>query len=165
MKRALIGSIVFFCIVPVTVAGWVPWWITHWRFDPPFLGLAAFRIPGIPLLCFGIPVLIDSCLRFAIQGLGTPAPVAPPKKLVVSGLYRFVRNPMYVAVVSTILGQGLLFGNNDLLIYAACVWLTMHTFVVVYEEPRLRAQFGGEYESFLTAVPRWIPRLRPVEGE
>ena len=106
-------------------------------------------------------VLLDSFARFAIQGLGTPAPVAPPQRLVVSGLYRYVRNPMYVAVVSLIFGQALLFGSISLLEYGFVVWLGFFAFVLVYEEPTLRGKFGKEYEDYCSRVGRWIPRLRP----
>jgi protein-S-isoprenylcysteine O-methyltransferase Ste14 len=109
----------------------------------------------------GMIGLLDSFGRFAIQGLGTPAPVLLPRHLVVTGLYRYVRNPMYVAVVSTILGQGLLFGNAALLEYGALVCFLMHLFVLGYEEPTLRMSFGDEYKSFCAEVPRWIPRVTP----
>jgi protein-S-isoprenylcysteine O-methyltransferase Ste14 len=105
--------------------------------------------------------LLDSFGRFALQGLGTPAPMAPPRRLVVTGLYRFVRNPMYVAVLSAIFGQGLLLGNGSVLLYGAAAWLLAHLFVVLYEEPTLRATFGDDYIRFSAAVPRWIPRLTP----
>jgi protein-S-isoprenylcysteine O-methyltransferase Ste14 len=107
---------------------------------------------------------LDSFIRFAIKGLGTPAPVFPTRHLVVTGLYRYVRNPMYVAVVITILGQGLIFGNAALLEYGGLIWLLFHLFVLIYEEPTLRASFGFEYEHFCTGVPRWIPRFRPWSG-
>jgi len=113
------------------------------------------------MIAAGLPVLLDSFARFAIQGLGTPAPVAPPQHLVVTGLYRYVRNPMYVAVLSMIFGQGLLFGNTWLLGYGVVVWLGFFAFVLLYEEPALRGEFGKEYDDFCAHVPRWIPRLRP----
>jgi len=93
-----------------------------------------------------------------------PAPAIPTRHLVVTGLYRYVRNPMYVAVVSAILGQGLILGNVSVLEYGALVWLLFHLFVLVYEEPTLRASFGPEYEAFCAAVPRWIPRLSPRQN-
>ena len=99
--------------------------------------------------------------RFAWQGLGTPAPVLPTRHLVVTGLYRHVRNPMYVSVVCALLGQALLFGNPMLLSYGGLVWLLFHIFVLAYEEPVLRAKFGPEYDAFCAEVPRWIPRLTP----
>lgn len=155
---AVLGSAVFLVIAPGFVAGVVPWWISHWRFETALLGLPALRFAGGILIVLGAAGLLDSFARFALQGLGTPAPVFPTRHLVVTGLYRYVRNPMYVAVVSAILGQGLLFGNLTLLEYGGLVWLLFHLFVLLYEEPVLRASFGDEYRLFCEAVPRWIPR-------
>src|SRR5262249_48960365 len=94
------------------------------------------------------------------QGLGTPAPVAPPQ-LVVTGLYRHVRNPMYVSVVAIILGQALLFGDWRLIAYGAVFWLGCQGFGLLYEEPQLERSLRAEYVAFRANVPRWIPRLRP----
>jgi protein-S-isoprenylcysteine O-methyltransferase Ste14 len=116
------------------------------------------------LITLGVIGVLDSFVRFAVQGLGTPAPVFPTRHLVVTGLYRYVRNPMYVAVFSTILGQGLLLGSVSLLEYGGLVWLAFHVFVLAYEEPTLRASFGAEYEVFCREVPRWIPRSTPWRG-
>ena len=93
---------------PASLAGLVPWWITHWEFRPPFFDLEATRAVGILLIVAGLPGLVDSFARFALQGLGTPAPIAPTQNLVVTGLYRYVRNPIYVALVAVILGQAVL---------------------------------------------------------
>ena len=112
-------------------------------------------------MVIGVLVLLESFARFAVQGLGTPAPVFPTRHLVVKGFYRHVRNPIYVAVVAMILGQGLLFGNVRLLVYGALIWVAFHGFVLVYEEPTLRQTFGAEYDAFVANVPRWLPRLRP----
>jgi protein-S-isoprenylcysteine O-methyltransferase Ste14 len=161
---ALLGSAVFLVIAPGFVAGLAPWWISRWRIDAPFLGLFLFRFAGGALIALGSVGLLDSFVRFAVQGLGTPAPIFPTRHLVVTGLYRYVRNPMYVGVVGTILGQALLFGNVSLLEYGAVVWVLFHIFVLAYEEPTLRASFGAEYEAFRTAVPRWVPRLMPWSG-
>ena len=130
----------------------------------PLLGVAAFRIAGVVLIMAGVPMILDSFARFAIQGLGTPAPVLPTKHLVVTGLYRYVRNPMYVAVATVIFGQGLLFGNVSVLEYGLAVWLAFHVFVLGYEEPKLRSSFGDEYHEFCANVPRWIPRVGPWKG-
>jgi len=158
---AIIGSVIFLVLAPMTIAGLVPWWITRWRMEPPLGGFGVLRIVGILLILAGIPVLLDSFARFALQGLGTPAPVFPTRHLVVQGLYRHVRNPMYIAVTAVVLGQALFLGSVRLLEYAAIVWLCFHLFVLVYEEPTLRATFGDEYENFCLRVPRWIPRVRP----
>ncbi len=163
MKRpaAIAGSVFFLLLAPGTVAGLVPWWISRWRLQPPFFGLAGLRVLGVALIVAGIPVLLDSFGRFALEGLGTPAPVAPPGRLVVGGLYRFVRNPMYVGVLAVILGQALLLGDVRLLEYGAAVWMAFYLFVVGYEEPALRQKFGADYDNFCANVPRWIPRARP----
>jgi protein-S-isoprenylcysteine O-methyltransferase Ste14 len=162
MRRtsAILGSIIFFLLAPGVVAGVVPWWITRWQFRPPILGIAVFRVLGVILIVAGIPALLDSFARFALQGLGTPAPVLPTRHLVVTGFYRHVRNPMYVGVAAVIFGQGLLFGSLQLLAYGLAVVLAFHLFVVLYEEPTLTRTFGDEYREFRDNVPRWIPRLK-----
>lgn len=163
MRRAsaIIGSAIFLVIAPGIVGVYAPWRISGWRFAPALLGFSGFRVLGVIMMAAGLPILLDSFARFAIQGLGTPAPVAPPQHLVVTGLYRHVRNPMYVAVLSLIFGQGLLFGSVRVLEYGIFVWLGFFLFVVLYEEPTLRAKFGNEYDEFCANVPRWIPRFRP----
>src|SRR5579864_2350954 len=127
---AIIGSAIFLVIAPGTIAVYVPWRISRWSFEPALLGFSGFRVIGGILIAVGLPVLLDSFARFAIQGLGTPAPVAPPQHLVVTGLYRYVRNPMYVAVSSLILGQGLLFGTVRVLEYGVAVWLGFFLWVL-----------------------------------
>jgi protein-S-isoprenylcysteine O-methyltransferase Ste14 len=161
MTMAILGSALFFVAAPSVVAGLIPWWITRWEFLPPFFALQATRAVGILLIVAGIPGLVDSFARFALQGLGTPAPIAPTRKLVVTGQYRYVRNPMYVAVVAVILGQAILFGDWRLMAYGGLMWLAFHAFVLTYEEPVLAQSFGTEYEDFRANVPRWIPRLSP----
>ena len=158
--RAVLGSAVFFVLAPGIVAGFAPWWISRRGTDTASLGLP-LRSLGAVLIAAGVWVLLDSFLRFALQGIGTPAPVFPTRHLVVTGLYRYVRNPMYVAVSAVILGQSLVLGNVRVLGYAALVWLAFHLFVLAYEEPTLRKKYGEEYGTFCTHVPRWIPRLSP----
>ena len=158
---AVLGSALFFAVAPSSVAGLVPWWITRWEFRPPFFDLDATRAVGILLIVAGLPGLVDSFARFALQGLGTPAPIAPTQNLVVTGLYRYVRNPIYVALVTVILGQALLFGDWRLFLYGALVFVAFHIFVLVYEEPTLRESYGAEYETYRANVPRWLPRLTP----
>jgi protein-S-isoprenylcysteine O-methyltransferase Ste14 len=156
-----LGSALFFVVAPLVLAGFIPRWVTQWEFRPAFFGVELTRIVGGMLIIGGAPGLLDSFARFALEGRGTPAPIAPPRKLVVSGLYRYVRNPIYIAVVSIILGQALLFGDGRLLWYGALLWVFFHVAVVMFEEPALKQTFGAEYESFRTNVPRWIPRLTP----
>jgi protein-S-isoprenylcysteine O-methyltransferase Ste14 len=161
MKRApaLLATAVFLCLAPGTVAGLIPWWISRWQFEPPFFGLEPVRWFGVLLIALAAPVLLESFARFALEGLGTPAPVLPTQHLVVKGSYCYVRNPMYVAVVSIITGQALLLGNESLLVYAVVVWAGFVWFILLYEEPKLRKTYGAEYEAYCARVPRWIPRV------
>ena len=145
---SILGSVLFFVAAPVVVGGLVPWWIMRWEFQPAFLGFEVTRVIGVMLIIAGIPGIVDSFARFALQGLGTPAPIAPPQNLVVTGLYRYVRNPIYIALVSVTVGQALLFGDGSLLWYGAVVWLAFHLFIVLYEEPTLQLKFGMEYKPF-----------------
>jgi protein-S-isoprenylcysteine O-methyltransferase Ste14 len=161
--EALIGSTLFFFAAPGTVAGLIPGLITRWRFGidvsaPPMTA-------GAILIVVGAAMLIDCFVRFALQGRGTPAPVAPTQQLVVTGLYRRVRNPMYVAVTALIVGQALLFASAALIAYAIAVWTAFHLFVLFVEEPRLRRDFPETYAAYVEHVPRWIPRLTPWRPE
>jgi len=115
---------------------------------------------GAALIVAGTVVLVYAFVLFVTAGVGTPAPVAPTERLVVSGLYRYVRNPMYLAVIATIVGQGLLLGRIVLLFYALAVGLAFSVFVRGHEEPTLSHRYGAEYEAYRRAVPRWWPRLR-----
>jgi protein-S-isoprenylcysteine O-methyltransferase Ste14 len=160
---AVLGTAVFFVLAPGIVAGFAPWWISRRGADTQSLGWPLLGL-GAVLIAAGVLVLLDSFVRFALQGMGTPAPVFPTRNLVVTGLYRYVRNPMYVAVFAVIVGQSLVLGNVRVLGYAALVWLAFHLFVLAYEEPTLRKKYGDEYKVFCSNVPRWIPRLSPWEA-
>lgn len=127
---------------------------------PPEAPEGPTRLLALPVIAAGIAVLATCIVGFALSGRGTLAPVDPPKKLVTSGLYRFVRNPMYVGGVLVLLGQALYFQSRKLVLYAFLWWVAAHLFVVLYEEPRLARAFHAEYEAYRRAVPRWIPRLR-----
>ncbi|MBT2235265.1 isoprenylcysteine carboxylmethyltransferase family protein [Nonomuraea sp. NEAU-A123] len=131
------ASAIFFAAAPGTVAVLVPWWITHWEARIPFPGwiMIPMRVVGGLLALAGLAVLIHAFTRFVVEGLGTPLPAAPPERLVVGGLYRHVRNPMYVAVLVTILGQALLLAQPSLLVYALVVMVPVVSFVRWYEEP------------------------------
>src|SRR6185369_6499741 len=156
---AMLGSAVFFLIAPTTVAGFVPWGISQWRLQAPLLDLQSIRWFGVVLILLGIPVVVDTFIRFALQGVGTPAPVAPTQHLVITGPNRYVRNPIYLALVAIVLGQGLILGDTRLLVYGALLWVGFHLFVLAYEEPTLRESFGAEYDSYCANVSRWLPRL------
>jgi protein-S-isoprenylcysteine O-methyltransferase Ste14 len=159
--RAAIGSLVFLVVVPGVVAGLVPWALTGWRTGSV---TRALQLVGVILVAGGLIVLIDAFVRFVVEGVGTPAPVAPTERLVVGGLYRHVRNPMYLAVASMIVGQALVLGRPGLLVYAVVFCVTVAAFVHAYEEPTLAARYGEQYEAYRQAVPAWRPRLRPWIG-
>jgi protein-S-isoprenylcysteine O-methyltransferase Ste14 len=155
---AALGSAAFLGAAPGVVAGLVPWLLTGWQSSDPS---GVVRILGWVLVAAGAGVLVHAFARFVIEGRGTPAPIAPTERLVVGGLYRHVRNPMYIAVGATIVGQALVLGEPLLLAYAAAFWLVVATFVHAYEEPTLSARYGEEYAAYRRAVPAWWPRLRP----
>ena len=161
---SLLGSALFLVVAPGTVAGLIPYRLTGWRVERPLPGLSFGRLVGAALIVVGVASLVESFLRFALKGLGTPAPVAPPSRLVVSGQYCHVRNPMYVAVLAIVLGQSLVLGSTALLGYAGLLAVLFHAFVVVYEEPKLTAQFGSSYQEYQAHVSRWWPRIRPWRG-
>jgi len=153
--RAVAGSALFLVIAPGTMAVLIPFLLTGWE-----AGDAApvARIAGAAVTLAGGSVLLEAFARFALQGLGTPAPAAPTERLVITGLYRRVRNPMYLAVTATILGQWLLLARPVLLAWALVFAATTYAFVRGYEEPTLQARYGEEYERYRAAVPGWWPR-------
>ena len=150
-------SLLFLIFVPGMVAGYIPLALLRNgpQFEAGFLAYLAF-----PLWAIGLTILLWSFWNFLYEGRGTPAPLDPPKELVAVGFYRYVRNPMYVGVLATILGHFLWFGYWNLLIYAIVVFVAFHTFVTYYEEPHLKKRFGAAYENYLKRVPRWIPRVK-----
>ena len=113
------------------------------------------------LIIAGAAVLLHAVWRFAVEGRGTPSPTAPTESLVVSGAYRYVRNPMYVAVASLIGGQALLCPSLGVVLYLVLFAVAVTAFVRFYEEPTLLAAYGESYQRYREAVPRWLPRLRP----
>jgi protein-S-isoprenylcysteine O-methyltransferase Ste14 len=119
---------------------------------------------GAVLLVVGIGVLAHTVIRFVVEGLGTPCPVAPTQNLVVGGLYRYVRNPMYLAVIAIILGQAAILGSVSLVVYAAIVWIVVASFVHFYEEPTLSNEYGEQYAAYRRAVRGWWPRATPWTG-
>jgi protein-S-isoprenylcysteine O-methyltransferase Ste14 len=164
MRRptAAVGSTVFFLVGPGIMAGLIPWLLTGWQVREPLpYYWAPMRVLGGILLLAGVIVVIQAFVCFVVEGFGTPAPIAAPERLVVGGVYRYVRNPMYVAVLAAIVGQALLLGQLALLLYAAAIWLIAAAFVRWYEEPTLTRRFGADYEAYRRAVPAWWPRLRP----
>jgi protein-S-isoprenylcysteine O-methyltransferase Ste14 len=155
--RAAAGSLLFLFVAPGVMGGLVPYAITGWDpAGPPLI----LQLVGIALIAAGSAVLLAAFARFVIEGVGTPAPVAPTEHLVVGGLYRYVRNPQYLAVSSVILGQALLLGRPGLLLWLAVFAATVTAFVHGYEEPTLLERYGAEYDAYRREVPRWRPRGR-----
>ena len=150
-------TLIFSILVPGTVAGIIPWLLLQGS------GNLVLRIPSIwmiglfPLL-LGVGLYLWCAGAFTFIGKGTPAPIDAPKVLVVQGLYRWVRNPMYIAVLSVVIGEAILFRSILLVEYALVLWGVFHMFVVFVEEPLLRSQFGASYETYFRTVPRWLPR-------
>jgi protein-S-isoprenylcysteine O-methyltransferase Ste14 len=166
MRRptAALGSALFFLLAPGVVVGLIPWLLTEgWQAREPVPYWASMRVLGAVLLVAGLIALVWAFVRFVVEGFGTPAPVAAPERLVIGGVYRYVRNPMYVAVLAAIVGQALLLGQLGLLLYAVAAWVVVAAFVRFYEEPTLTRRFGADYEDYRRAVPAWWPRLRPWE--
>ena len=145
MRRtaAAAGSTLFFAVAPGVVAGLVPWWLTHWQVRGPLAHWAPLRVAGLIMLVLGAIVLVQAFVRFVAEGHGTPAPVAPTEHLVVGGLYRYVRNPMYLAVIATIVGQALVLGRPALLLYATAVRVAMAAFAHGYVRGLSAAMIEG----------------------
>jgi protein-S-isoprenylcysteine O-methyltransferase Ste14 len=161
-RRAALGSAVFFVVAPGVVAGLLPWWLTGYRMAPAPGWLVGLRVGlGALLVGAGLVLLVRAFVRFVHEGRGTPAPIAPTEVLVIGGEYRYVRNPMYVAVVGCVIGQAAILGSLALVGYAVVIWLVMAAFVRWYEEPTLQARYGSQYEEYRRAVPAWIPRTFP----
>ena len=150
-------SLLFLILAPGMVAGYIPLALLR---NGTQLETGIFAYLAFPLWLIGTVILLWSFWNFLAQGRGTPAPIDPPKEMVATGFYRYVRNPMYVGVLAIITGHFLWFGYWNLLIYVVIVFLAFHTFVTYYEEPNLKRKFGAAYEDYLKRVPRWIPRFR-----
>jgi protein-S-isoprenylcysteine O-methyltransferase Ste14 len=153
--RSAVFTAVFFVLAPGATAGLVPWLITGW--DVPEDAGPALTVLAVVLVALGAAVVVACFVRFVTEGRGTPAPVAPTEELVVGGLYRYVRNPMYVGVATAIAGQALLFRSWPVLVWLAAFLTAVVSFVKVYEEPRLAEQFGESYERYRRSVPGWWP--------
>ncbi len=160
----LLKSFLFILIVPGTVTVLVPWALVA------YLGTGLFDFGplsalAIPLWALGAAGLLWCAWDFAEKGEGTPAPIDAPKKLVVSGLYRYVRNPMYVSALTILLGQFLWFGSRWVFAYMLFMFTAFHLFITNYEEPNLKRLFGAQFERYARAVPRWLPRSKPYRAD
>jgi protein-S-isoprenylcysteine O-methyltransferase Ste14 len=150
----------WFVAVGGTFGCLLPYLLSDWHFHRPLPGWAIARAVGVLLICAGLVPVVQSFLEF-FKADGTPVPVASPPHLVVSGFYRYVRNPIYVGFLIILAGQTLLLGSLGMLEYTAAAWLVGAAAARFYEEPRLARKFGDEYAAYRRAVPAWIPRLHP----
>jgi protein-S-isoprenylcysteine O-methyltransferase Ste14 len=162
VRRAALGTFMFFFAAPGLTAGLVPWLVTRWEGSGPgWDGLDMLgALVGLP----GLAMVVACFVRFVREGHGTPAPPAPTETLVVGGLYRHLRNPMYVGVALVIAGQCLAFRSLGLVGWLLAFAVAVGSFVTFYEEPALHRRFGAEYDRYRAAVPGWWPRLRPWRG-
>jgi protein-S-isoprenylcysteine O-methyltransferase Ste14 len=156
----LIRTLLFTVLVPGTVTVWVPRLLLSSATGPSGAGLGEFRFVGLAPIALGVAIYLWCAWDFAFAGQGTPAPYDAPRRLVTRGLYRVVRNPMYVGVGLLLVGEGVFFGSWVLFVYAALLLLLYHLWVLYFEEPTLRRMFGAAYQAYCEAVPRWIPRSR-----
>jgi len=162
MSRAGVHTVIFFFLAPGTNAFLVPWWIAG--FERPEGELGWLDLLGAALLAAGLVAVVACFRRFVREGRGTPAPVAPTEFLVLGGLYRYVRNPMYLAVASMIAGQALILHSAGVLVWLGVFMAAVWIFTRAYEEPELTRQFGESYVEYRDAVPGWWPRLTPYQG-
>jgi protein-S-isoprenylcysteine O-methyltransferase Ste14 len=159
MRRAfwpVFNTILFTIFVPGTVAILIPLWLVgdiRWDANAPASWM------GAVVAVTGAAIYLRCAWEFAVNGLGTPAPIAPTKFLVTTALHGHVRNPMYIGVALVVLGESVMFRSLHLVLYAAAMLTIAHIFVVLYEEPTLRRQFGESYEQYVRTVPRWVPKL------
>jgi protein-S-isoprenylcysteine O-methyltransferase Ste14 len=160
-RRAALGSIAFFVLAPGTTAGLVPWLLTHWDLDAAGWAVAV----GAAVTIAGTVLVVAAFVQFVVEGRGTPAPVAPTEQLVVGGLYRWVRNPMYVGVAAAIAGQAVMFASAGVAAWLVLFVAAVTTFVRLYEEPTLRRSYGASYDAYAAGVRRWVPRVKPWRPE
>lgn len=162
VRHPALGTFVFFVAAPGTMAGLVPWLVTGWEGSPA--GLDAVDVLGALVVLLGLAMVVACFVRFVREGRGTPAPIAPTEALVVGGLYRYLRNPMYVGVGLVIAGQCLAFRSVPLVVWLAIFTAAVTAFVVGYEQPTLRARYGASYDAYCRSVPAVVPRLRRLHS-
>jgi len=146
-------------VVPGTACALIPYYIlkaTHVSLSPPF---DILQFMAILISVLGLYMIVWVSTAFVRQGKGTPIPIDPPTHLLITGLYRYVRNPMYVGALLIVIAEAIYFSYPWLMLYAAGLWAALHTALVVFEEPQLKRRFGADYEHYLMTVPRWIPKL------
>ena len=157
-------TLLFLALIPGPLLFWAPYKMALSNPGGQFYP-GPFRYVALLFWLAGTVTLLWSCWEFAFRGHGTPAPIDPPKILVAEGLYRFVRNPMYLGALLILLGHVLWLQSLLLLLYIAAIMTAFHLFVVLIEEPVLRRKFGGSYEEYCRRVPRWVPRIKRVTSD
>jgi protein-S-isoprenylcysteine O-methyltransferase Ste14 len=155
---SLVFRNLFFTILqPGVVAGLLPYWILGSQFSETFKNsISFFQYIAIFIFTAGIAILFYCIGLFVVKGKGTLSPADPTKKLVVSGLYKFSRNPMYIGVILMLMGEAIFFSSSSLWIYSAIVFIAFHLFIIFHEEPRLNRVFGTEYHQYQKTVRRWL---------
>lgn len=156
----LVKTLIFTILAPGTVTILIPRWLLSSPSGSERFYLGIFRYLGVVPILIGASIYLWCAYDFTFAGRGTPAPIDPPKELVVRGLYRYVRNPMYVGIASVLIGEAVLFQSLALAAYVGAVLLVFSLFVVLYEEPALTRKFGDSYRRYREAVPRWIPGIK-----
>lgn len=141
------------------------WFVPRWMAGGPLRPV--WSLPAIALMIIGGAIMLRCVWEFAWTGRGTPMPLDPPRRLVVRGLYRWVRNPMYVGMATFLIGEALLLPDvrREMLILLAVLAVVVHAFVYFYEEPSLRRRFGDDYVAYCSKVRRWLPRLQPIPAD
>ena len=157
MRNALIATLATI-IVPGGAVVLLPYLILQATAVSSIPHLGPMQIGSLVLAMLGLSMIVWVSIAFVKQGKGTPVPIEPPKNFVAAGLYRFQRNPMYFGALLTVLAEALFFNSAWLLVYAALLWLALHTFTVLFEEPQLGRRFGDSYREYKATTPRWIPR-------
>ena len=157
MWLLVLRNLFFTILQPGMVAGLIPYWILGSPSIATFKNsLRSFQYIALFMFAAGVAILLHCIGMFAVKGKGTLSPANPTKKLVVSGLYKFSRNPMYIGVMMILIGEAIFFSSGNLWIYAAMVFIAFNLFIVLHEEPRLKEDFGTEYQQYLKAVRRWL---------
>lgn len=151
-------TLIFTVIMPGTVTIYIPYWLLSSPSTPAPLPIGVWRYWGLLPMLLGAAIYFWCAWDFTFAGKGTPAPIDPPKELVVRGLYKYVRNPMYLGVLTLLIGEALFFASRQLFIYAGAIFLLFNLFIRFYEEPALRQKFGESYRRYCETVPRWMPR-------
>lgn len=156
MASLFLRNLIFTILLPGTVAGWIPYTLIRDEWVSIIQSLESFQYLGVPVFLLGFIILLLCIIRFAVDGRGTLAPIDPTKKLVVTGLYRYSRNPMYVGVITMLIGEAIFTWAADLWIYTLVVFIAFNLFIRFIEEPRLKRDFGEEYRRYCQRVRRWV---------